>query len=305
MTKPKALPSSLSPAKGTTLATVFGGGGFVGRYVVAELLNAGVRVRVAGRNPKNAAFLRQLGNMGQTQFAAADITRPDTVRRAVAGSDTVINLVGVLAGDYTGVQVDGARHVAEAAAAAGATRLVQMSAIGADPDSASAYGQSKGLGEDAVRHAFPDATILRPSIVFGREDEFINRFATMIRLAPLVPVVAPEARFQPVFAGDVGRATALVALHDGHAARTYELGGPQVLTMRQLFDWIAARSGASGRSSLCRTRCPRSWRPCPARRSRPTSGGCCRCPTWWRTARWAWTTWASRRSRWTRSRTAG
>ena len=243
MTKPKALPSSLSPAKGTTLATVFGGGGFVGRYVVAELLNAGVRVRVAGRNPKNAAFLRPLGNMGQTQFAAADITRPDTVRRAVAGSDTVINLVGVLAGDYTAVQVDGARHVAEAAAAAGATRLVQMSAIGADPDSASAYGQSKGLGEDAVRHAFPDATILRPSIVFGREDEFINRFATMIRLAPLVPVVAPKARFQPVFAGDVGRATALVALHDGHAARTYELGGPQVLTMRQLFNWIARQIG--------------------------------------------------------------
>ena len=241
--KPKALPSASTPAKGTTLVTVFGGGGFVGRYVATELLKTGVRVRIAERNPKNAAYVRPAGNLGQVQLAAADITRSDSVRRAVAGADVVINLVGVLAGDFAAVQLDGARNVAEAATAAGATRMVQMSAIGADPNSASAYGQSKGLGELAVLDAFPAATILRPSIVFGREDKFINRFADLIRLAPVVPVVAPNALFQPVFAGDVGRAAALVALTDGHGGRTYELGGPQVLTMRALFEWIARQIG--------------------------------------------------------------
>lgn len=243
MTKPKALPSGLSPAFGTTLVTVFGGGGFVGRYVCGELLKAGVRVRVAERRPKAAFAVKALGTVGQTQFAAADITRPDTVRRAVAGANVVINLVGVLAGDFEGVQRDGARTVAVAAAEAGATRMVQVSAIGADPDSPSRYGQSKGQGELAVLDAFPGATIARPSIVFGREDAFINRFAGIIRLVPIVPVVAPAARFQPVFAGDVGRAVAALALEGDHAGRTYELGGPQVLTMRQLFEWIARQIG--------------------------------------------------------------
>ncbi len=247
MTKPKALPSGASPARGTTLVTLFGGSGFVGRYVAAELLKAGARVRLAERDPKTAYFLKPLGDLGQTQFAAADVTRPDSVRRAVAGSDAVVNLVGVLAGDFQRVHVEGARTVAAAAAEAGAAAMVQMSAIGADPDSPSRYGRSKGEGERAVRDALPDATILRPSIVFGREDRFINRFATMIRLAPVVPVVAPAARFQPVFAGDVGRATAQAALDRAHAGRTYELGGPEVLTMRQLFEWIA---GATGRDRL-------------------------------------------------------
>ena len=244
MIKPKALPSGTSPARGTTLVTVFGGSGFVGRYVVAELLKTGVRVRLAERDPKNAWFLKPLGGLGQTQFAAADVTRPDTVRRAVAGADAVINLVGVLAGDFERIHVDGARHVAEAAAEAGAGAMAQMSAIGADPDSGSRYGRSKGAGERAVREAFPAATILRPSIVFGREDDFINRFAAMIRLLPVVPVVAPAATFQPVFAGDVGRATALSLVQPSeHGGRTYELGGPQVLTMRQLFEWIARATG--------------------------------------------------------------
>ena len=243
MTKPKALPSGASPSRGTTLVTLFGGSGFVGRYVAAELLKAGARVRLAERDPKNAYFLKPLGELGQTQFAAADITRPDSVRRAVAGSDAVINLVGVLAGDFDGVHVRGARNVAQAAMEAGAATLVQMSAIGADPDSASHYGQSKGEGERAARDTFPAATILRPSIVFGREDRFVNRFAGMIRLAPIVPVVAPGALFQPVFAGDVGRATALAALDRAHAGATFELGGPEVLSMRQLFEWIARAIG--------------------------------------------------------------
>lgn len=244
MIKPKALPSGTSPARGTSLVTVFGGSGFVGRYVVAELLKAGWRVRLAERDPKNAWFLKPLGELGQTQFAAADVTRPDTVRRAVAGADAVVNLVGVLDGDFERIQVDGARHVAEASAEAGAQAMVQMSAIGADPDSDSRYGRSKGEGERAVRDAFPAATILRPSVVFGREDDFINRFAAMIRLLPVVPVVAPAATFQPVFAGDVGKATAVALAQElaqgfSGPGRTYELGGPQVLTMRRLFEWIA------------------------------------------------------------------
>ena len=243
MIKPKALPSGLSPALGTTLVTVFGGGGFVGRYVCGELLKAGVRVRIAERRPTTAFAVKALGTVGQTQFAVADVTRPDTVRRAVAGADVVINLVGVLAGDYEGVQRDGARTIATAAAEGGANRMVQVSAIGADPESASRYGRSKGEGELAVLDAFPTASIARPSIVFGREDDFINRFATIIGLSPIVPVVAPVARFQPVFAGDVGRAVAALALTDGHQGQIYELGGPEVLTMRQLFEWIARQIG--------------------------------------------------------------
>lgn len=245
MIKPRALPSDASPARGTTLVTLFGGGGFVGRYVAAELLKAGVRVRIAERAPRNAFFLQPLGDLGQLQFAVADVTRPDSVRRAVAGADAVINLVGILSGDFDRVHVEGARTVALAAAEAGAQRLVQISAIGADPASSSRYGRSKGLGERAVLEAHPRATILRPSIVFGREDDFINRFADMIRLLPVVPVVAPGARFQPVFAGDVGRATAKAALADGHGGRTYELGGPEVVTMRGLIEWIARQIGRS------------------------------------------------------------
>ncbi len=219
------------------LITVLGGGGFVGRYVVQRLLARGARVRVAEREPRKATFLKPLGGLGQTQFAAADVRDPASVARAIAGSDAVINLVGSFS-DMQAVQASGAGHVAAAAKAAGVRTLVHVSAIGADRDSPSAYGRSKGDGEAAVRAAFPTAAIVRPSIVFGREDNFINRFATMIRFLPVLPVLAPQTKFQPVYVGDVADAV-VAALADNAAGKAFELGGPQVLTMAELQRWIA------------------------------------------------------------------
>ena len=227
------------------LITVLGGGGFVGRYVVQRLLARGARVRIVQRTPRAATFLKPLGGLGQTQFVTADVRDPASIARAVKGSDAVINLVGAF-DNMQAVQADGAGHVADAAKAAGVRALVHVSAIGADQGSASAYGRSKGDGEAAVRAAFPAAAILRPSIVFGREDQFINRFAAMIRMAPVIPVVAPHAKFQPVYVGDVADAV-VAALGDTAAGQTFELGGPQVLTMGELQRWIA---DATGRAPL-------------------------------------------------------
>ena len=226
------------------LVTLFGGGGFLGRYVVQELLRAGARVRIAERDPRDAWFLKPQGGVGQTQFVAADITRPDTVARALVGADAVVNLVGILSGNYEKVHVDGARNVAEAAAQAGCEAMVQISAIGADADAPSAYGRSKAKGEEAVKAAFPGATILRPSIVFGREDEFVNRFAQMVASAPVVPVIASQTRFQPVYVADVATAV-LAALDDpnAHGGKTYALGGPDVIKMGELIRWIAKTIG--------------------------------------------------------------
>ncbi|MBJ6122670.1 complex I NDUFA9 subunit family protein [Sphingomonas mollis] len=228
------------------LVTLIGGGGFVGRYAVRSLLAAGARVRIAQRDPRHAWFLKTQGNLGQTQFVAADVTRPDTIARAVAGADVVVNLVGVLAGAVDRIHVDGARTVAEAAAQAGAAALVHVSAIGADAGSKSAYGRSKGEGEAAVRAAFAQATILRPSIVFGREDQFVNRFAGMIAASPIVPVLRAPVRFQPVFAGDVGAAiTAAASDPDRFGGRTFALGGPDILSMGELIRFIADAIGRS------------------------------------------------------------
>ena len=223
--------------------TLFGGGGFLGRYVAQELLRRGVRLRIAERDPRRALYLRPQAAIGQIQFLAADVTRPDTVARALAGADAVVNLVGTLAGDFDAVHVDGARNIAQAAAAAGATRMVQLSAIGADPASPSAYGRSKASGEAAVREALPGATILRPSVVFGREDAFINRFARMAT-NPILPVVAPNTRLQPVYVADVAQAV-LAALESPklHGGQTYALGGPDTLTMAALMRWIAQATG--------------------------------------------------------------
>lgn len=226
------------------LVTIFGGGGFVGRYVVQALLRGGARVRIAERDPRHAWFLKPLGGLGQTQFVAADVTLPETVRRAVAGADVVINMVGVLAGDFERIHVGGARNVAEAAAAAGVETLVHMSAIGADSAAPSAYGSSKGSGEDAVRAAFPNAAIIRPSIVFGREDQFINRFAAMIGKFPVVPVLRAPVKFQPVFVGDVGDAMA-AATDPRFAGHTFEFGGPDVMSMGEIIRWIARTIGKS------------------------------------------------------------
>lgn len=225
------------------LVTLIGGGGFLGRYVAQALLEQGARVRIAQRDPKGALFLRPLAGLGQMQFVAADIRKPESIARAVQGSDGVVNLVGILKGDFDTVQARGAGNVATAAAAAGATAFVHVSAIGADPASASAYGRSKGEGEAVVHSAFPAATILRPSTVFGREDQFVNRFAAMIASAPVVPVVRGITKFQPVYVGDVARAVvAALAAPGQYGGRTFELGGPDVLSMRGLIDWISTQT---------------------------------------------------------------
>jgi uncharacterized protein YbjT (DUF2867 family) len=225
------------------LVTLIGGGGFVGRYAAQALLRGGWRVRVAQRDPRQAFYLKPLGAIGQTQFVAADVTRPDTIARAVEGAQAVVNLAGSF-GDAMRVQATGAEVVAQAAAAAGARALVHLSAIGADPASPSIYGQSKGMGEESVRAAFPNATILRPSVIFGREDQFLNRFAEMIRRLPIVPVLRPEAKFQPVFAGDVGDAIAAAVRDPARfGGQVIELGGPDTLSMARLLRWIAAEIG--------------------------------------------------------------
>lgn len=229
------------------LITLFGGGGFVGRHMAQALMAAGARVRIAQRHPERAYTVKALGNLGQCQFVAVDAMRADSVRRAMIGSDAVINLIGVLKGDFTAAHVTTARNIAEAAAAGGAA-MVQMSAIGADADSPSAYGRSKAEGEAAVRAALPSAIILRPSIIFGRNDQFINRFAGMIRAASIlpltpVPAVSPDTRFQPVFVGDVAAAAVAALSNPAASGQTFELGGPQAISMRDLLTWIGKASG--------------------------------------------------------------
>jgi uncharacterized protein YbjT (DUF2867 family) len=232
------------PPKTDILVTLFGAGGFLGRYVAQSLLKTGVRVRVAERDPRRAWYLKPLGGLGQVQFVRADVTDKASVAAALQGADAAINLVGILKGNFQKVHVGGAGNVAEAAAAANVASLVHVSAIGADPEAESAYGRTKGEGEAAVRAAFPQATIIRPSIAFGQEDHFINRFAGMARLLPVLPVIRPGWKLQPVHAADLGKAIALAALDPAdHAGKTYELGGPNVLTMAELNRWICETTG--------------------------------------------------------------
>ena len=225
------------------LVTIFGGGGFIGRYAAEALLKSGARLRIAERKPKSAYHLQSLGGVGQVALMSADITRPDTVARAVDGADAVINLVGIFDGNLEAVHVDGARTIAEEATKAGAASLVHISAIGADPDAPSRYASTKGRGEEAVRKAFAGATILRPSVVFGQEDEFTNRFAQMAAL-PMLPVLKPQTRFQPVYVSDLGKAIAKAALDPkAHGGKTYEIGGPEQYSMHDLNRKIAQLSG--------------------------------------------------------------
>ncbi len=225
------------------IVTVFGGDGFVGRYVVQQLLKAGAQVRVVSRNPKRGWFLKAQANLGHISYIAADVTRHETLGPAVAGADAVVNLVGSFA-NMDAIQVAGAGNVAKAARAAGVGTLVHMSAIGADANSPSNYGRTKGEGEEAVRAAFPSAIIMRPSIVFGREDQFVNRFAKLIGRAPILPVIKGDAKFQPVFVGDVARAVVAALAHGAKmAGKTFSLGGPEVLSMRALNAWIGKAIG--------------------------------------------------------------
>lgn len=227
-----------------TLVTIFGGTGFVGRYVAENLLKAGVRLRVACRDPRDAYFLQPLAGIGQWAPVRADVTNADSIAKAVEGADSVINLTGAFR-DMAALHVEGARHIAQAAAAAGARALVHVSAIGADANSDSDYGRTKGEGEADVRAAFPGATIIRPSIVFGAEDDFTNRFARLARL-PMVPVLAPATRFQPVYVRDLAQAIAAAALDpEAHSGKIYEIGGPEVLSMIELNRLVARLSGHS------------------------------------------------------------
>lgn len=228
------------------LVTVIGGSGFIGRYVVRLLAKQKHRIRVAVRHPNEALFLKPMGDVGQIQLLPTNIRNATSVARAVDGADAVVNLVGILQPsghqDFQSIHVDGAEAVAKAAAAAGVRRLVQLSAIGADRRSDSAYARTKGEGEIAVRAAFPAATILRPSIVFGDEDGFFNRFARMacLPLLPLPLIGGGKTRFQPVYVCDVAEAVARAATEDALANQTFELGGPKVYSFREILELVLA-----------------------------------------------------------------
>jgi uncharacterized protein YbjT (DUF2867 family) len=230
----------------STLVTVFGGSGFVGRYVVQALAKTGCRVRVAVRQPNLALFLQPLGSVGQIHPVQANLRYEDSVRRAIDGADGVVNLVGVLQPSgkqtYRAIQAEGAGLVADAARDAGVRAFVHISANGANRSSKSVYARTKADGEDRVAAAFLDSIILRPSIVFGQEDEFFNRFASMSRFSPFMPLIGGQTRFQPVYVGDV--AQAVVAGLDGRArsGAPYELGGPAIYTFRELLDLVAEYS---------------------------------------------------------------
>ncbi len=222
------------------LVVLVGGSGFFGRHLAQELLGRGARLRIAARHPERAFRVKPLGNLGQVQFVRADVTRPETLAAAAHDADAVVNLVGAFAGDLNAVQAKGAGAVAQAAAAAGAKALVQVSAIGADANSPVAYARSKALGEALVLAAFPSATIVRPSVLFGADDAFINMFAGLISMLPALPVFGANAQFQPLFVDDAAEGIAN-ALGDPkrHGGRVYEIAGPEVITMGQLNRRIA------------------------------------------------------------------
>jgi uncharacterized protein YbjT (DUF2867 family) len=225
-----------------TLVTVFGGSGFLGRSVVRALCKRDYRVRVAVRRPELTGYLQPLGRVGQIHAVQANLRYPASVEAAMRDSDVAINLVGILAQSgaqtFDAVQAAGAGALAKAAAAAGA-RMVHVSAIGADEDSVSHYARSKAAGEKAVLAAVPSATIFRPSVVFGPEDQFTNRFAGLARLSPVLPLIGGGlTKLQPVYVGDVARAIADAVDGKTKEGATYELGGPEVLTMREIMKII-------------------------------------------------------------------
>lgn len=229
------------------VATVFGGSGFIGRYVVRRLAQSGAVVRVAVRDTEAALFLKPMGGVGQIVPLYAPITDEAAVARAVAGADEVVNLVGILAerrrGDFARIHAEGAGRVARLAAQAGVSRLAHVSAIGADPAGPSRYAATKSEGEARVRAAFPTATILRPSVVFGPEDKFFNRLGRMAQLLPVMPVVAGEMRFQPVYAGDVADAIMTVLRRADAMGGVFELGGPRVWRFRELLVYVLHETG--------------------------------------------------------------
>lgn len=221
------------------LVTIYGGSGFVGRYVARRMAQAGWRVRVAVRRPNEALFVKTYGAVGQVEPVLCNIRDPESVRQVLQGSDVAINCVGILnpsgRNTFGLVQYHGARHIAEACAEMGISRLVQISAIGADPKSKSVYAQTKGMGEEVVLEHCPDAVILRPSVIFGPEDQFFNRFAAQARFTPVLPIVGGATRFQPVYVDDVAQAAAMAALGQAKPG-IYELGGPEVRPFAELIE---------------------------------------------------------------------
>ncbi len=230
------------------IVTVFGGSGFLGRHVVRALALRGWRIRVATRRPDLAFHLQPIGKVGQIHAVQANLRYPASVAAALRGAEAVVNLVGILnesgRQNFDAVQAFGARAVARAARDAGITNLVHVSAIGADAASASAYASSKAQGEAAVLEAIPDATILRPSLLFGPEDDFFNRFADLARFSPVLPLIGGGGtKFQPAYVGDVAEAAALALDGQAGKGKTYELGGPEVKTFRELMQFICDTIG--------------------------------------------------------------
>lgn len=226
------------------VVTVIGGSGFFGRHLAQELLSRGARLCVASRNPERAFSLKPLGNLGQVTLARCDVTRPQSLAQVVRGADAVVNLVGAFKGDLDAIQRDGAANVAKAARDAGVSALVQISAIGGDAGSSVAYARTKAEGEAAVTAAFPGATIVRPSLLFGPDDNFIQMFARLISRFRVLPVFAPEAKLQPVFVDDAAQAiSAILASPAQHSGKVFELGGPEVITMLDLNRRIANAQG--------------------------------------------------------------
>lgn len=227
----------------TKLVTILGGSGFVGRYVARRMAQAGWRVRVATRRPNERLYVRTYGTVGQVEPVLCNIRDDASVRAVLRGADAVVNCAGIMLesrkNTFDAVQDAGAGRVARLAAEAGVTHLVHLSAIGADAGSDSDYARTKGEGEAAVRAAFPGAVILRPSIIFGAEDAFFNRFAGMARFSPILPIAGADTRFQPVHVDDVAQAAALAAM-GGAAGGVYELGGPEVETFRALMQRMLA-----------------------------------------------------------------
>ena len=246
--------------------TVFGGSGFIGRYVVKRLAAAGALVRVPVRHVEGAKFLKPMGGVGQVAPVRVKLSNEASVRAAVEGSDAVVNAVGILSEfgsqSFRLAHVDGPAAIAKAAAETGVQQLVHLSAIGANADSESRYAVSKAMGEAATRDAFPSTTILRPSVVFGQEDDFFNRFAVMARTAPAIPLVDGGAtKFQPVYVGDVADAIVAALQNDATAGQTYELGGPDVMTFREVIEYIMEETGRQ-----------RPLVPAPSRFLRPLAG---------------------------------
>jgi NADH dehydrogenase len=240
------MPTS-SPLSGQ-LVTIFGGSGYIGNYVAQSLLERGARLRLASRNPQKGFPLKPLANLGQLQFMPCDITRESHVEAALEGASHVVNLVGAFDGKLDALMGEAPGTIGRIAAANGVRALVHMSAIGADAASSVAYARAKALGEQRVLAAFPKATILRPSIVFGKDDNFLNLFGGMIEMLPVLPVFGPDAKLQLVYVDDVAEAVAVALEHpERHGGHIYELGGPEQLTMMEIHRRIAEAQGRKRR----------------------------------------------------------